>query len=50
MKKYIHQVLKKGIHGFAHINDPVYGCEKDRVVTTDEENPKIVPHRVKLIR
>ena len=24
-------------------NDPVYGCEKDRITTTDEENPKIVP-------
>ena len=42
-KKYIYRVLKKGIYGFAEINDPVYGCEKDRVVTTNEENPKIVP-------
>ena len=32
-------------YGFAHINDPVYGCEKDRVVTTDEENPEIVPQK-----
>ena len=23
----------------------MYGCEKDRVVTTDEENPKIVPQK-----
>ena len=45
MKKKICRVLKKGIYGFAHINDPVYGCEKDRVVTTDEENPKIVPQK-----
>ena len=44
MKK-IYRVLKKGIYGFAHINDPVYGCEKDRLVTTDEENPKIVPQK-----
>ena len=41
-KKKIYRVLKKGIYGFACINDPVYDCEKDRVVTTDEENPKIV--------
>ena len=46
MKKiYIYRVLKKGIYGFAHIKDPVYGCEKDRVVTTHEENPKIVPQK-----
>ena len=38
-------VLKKGIYGFPHINDPVYGCEKDLAVTTDEENPKIVPQK-----
>ena len=44
-EKKIYQVLKKGVYGFAHINDPVYGCEKDRVVTTDEENPKIVPQK-----
>ena len=35
-EKNICRVLKKGIYGFAHINDPVYGCEKDRVVTTDK--------------
>ena len=44
-EKKIYRVLKKGIYGFAHINDPVYGCEKDRVVTTDEGNPKIVPQK-----
>ena len=44
-KIYIYRVLKKGIYGSAHINDPVYGCEKDCVVTTDEENPKIVPQK-----
>ena len=44
-EKNIYRVLKKGIYGFAHINDPVYGYEKDRVVTTDEENPKIVPQK-----
>ena len=38
-KIYIYRVLKKSIYGFAHISDPVYGCEKDRVVTADEENP-----------
>ena len=27
------------------MNDPVYGCEKSRVVTTDEENPKIAPQQ-----
>ena len=32
-----------GIYEFAGINDPAYGCQKDRVFTTDEENPKIVP-------
>ena len=41
--KKIHRVLNKGIYGFAHIYDPVYGCEKDRV--KDEENPKIVPQK-----
>ena len=40
--KKIYRILKKGIYGFAHINDPVYRCEKDRVITTDEENPKII--------
>ena len=44
-EKKIYRVLKEGIYGFAHINDPVYGCEKDRVVTTDEGNPKIVPQK-----
>ena len=44
-EKKTYRVLKKGIYGFAHINDPVYGCEKDRVVTTNEENPKIVPQK-----
>ena len=42
---YIYRVLKKGIYGFAHIYDPVCGCEKDRVVTTDEGNPKIAPQK-----
>ena len=44
-EKKIYRVLKKGIYEFTHINDPVYGCEKDRVVTKDEENPKIVPRK-----
>ena len=44
-EKNIYRVLKKGIYGFAHISDPVYGCEKDRVITTDEGNPKIVPQK-----
>ena len=43
--KKLYRVLKEGIYGFSHINDPVYGCEKDRVVTTDEGNPKIVPKK-----
>ena len=30
------------IYEFTRINDPVCDCEKDAVVTTDEENPKIV--------
>ena len=42
-KKKLYWVLKKGIYEFVHINNPVYGCEKDLVVTTNEENPKIVP-------
>ena len=44
-EKKIHRVLNKGIYGFAHINYPVYSCEKDRVVTTDDENKKIVPQK-----
>ena len=44
-EKRIYRVLKKDIYGFAHISDLVYGCEKDRVVTTDEENLKIVPQK-----
>ena len=44
-EKKIYRVLKKGIYGFAHINDPVYGCEKYRVVTADEENQNIVPQK-----
>ena len=44
-EKNIYRVLKKGIYEFARINDPVYGCEKDRVFATDEENPKIVPQK-----
>ena len=44
-EKKIYRVLKKGIYGFAHISDPVYGCEKDRVITTDEGNSKIVPQK-----
>ena len=35
-EKKVYWVLKKGIYRFAHINYPVYGCEKDRIVTTDE--------------
>ena len=42
-KKY--WALKKVIYESACINDPVYGCEKVRVVTTDEENLKIVPQK-----
>ena len=45
MKKQVYRVLKKVVYEFARINDPVYGCEKDRVVTTDEENSKIVPQK-----
>ena len=45
MKKYIYQIRKKGIYEFAHINDSVYGCEKDCVVTANEENPKLVTQR-----
>ena len=41
-RKIIYRVLKKSIYEFARINNPVYGCEKDSVVATDEENPKIV--------
>ena len=44
-EKKIYRVLKKGVYGFAHISDPVYGCEKDRVIITDEGNPKIVPQK-----
>ena len=47
MKK-IWRVLKKGIYEFVRINDPVYGCEKGRVVTTDKENPKILPQKVEI--
>ena len=46
--KNIYLVLKKGIYEFARINDPVYSSEKALVVTTDEDNPKIVPQKVKL--
>ena len=42
-KKY--RILKKGTYEFVRMNDPVYGCEKDRVVTANEENPKIVPQK-----
>ena len=45
MKKYIYQIQKKGIYEFAHINDSVYGCKKDCVVTANEENPKLVTQR-----
>ena len=41
-RKIIYRVLKKSIYEFARISDPVYGCERDSVVATDEENPKIV--------
>ena len=44
-EKQIYRVLKKVICEFARINDPVYDCIKDRVVTTDEENPKIIPRK-----
>ena len=33
------------MYGFAHINDPVYGWKKDRVVIKDEEKPKIIPKK-----
>ena len=46
--KKIYQVLQRGTYEFACINDPVYGCEKDRVVTTDKENPKIIPQKVEI--
>ena len=39
MKK-IYRVLKNDLYEFAHIRDPVYGCEKDSVATTDEGNQK----------
>ena len=42
-KKY--RILKKGTYEFARMNDPVYGYEKDCVVTADEENPKAVPQK-----
>ena len=41
-RKIIYRVLKKSIYEFSRINDPVDGCEKDSVVATDKENPKIV--------
>ena len=44
-EKNIYWVLKKSIYEFTHINYPVYSCEKDRVITTDEGNPKIVPQK-----
>ena len=47
-RKNMYLVLKKGIYEFARIKDPVYSSEKDRVVTADEENPEIVPQKVKL--
>ena len=40
-----HHVLNKDIYGFAPINYPVYGFEKDRVVTADDENQKVVPQK-----
>ena len=43
--KKVYRVLKKVVYEFVRINDPVYGCEKDRVVTIDEENSKIVPQK-----
>ena len=48
--KKIYRVLKKVVYEFACINDPVYGCEKDRVVATDEENSKIVPQKGEIDR
>ena len=44
-EKKSYRVLKKGIYGFVHINNPVYGWEKDWFVTIDKENPKIVPQK-----
>ena len=44
-RKKICWVLKKGVYEFARISDPVYGCEKDRFVTRDEENKKVVPQK-----
>ena len=43
--KKIYRLLKRDKYGFAHINDPVYGWEKDRVVIKDEEKPKIIPKK-----
>ena len=43
--KKIYRVPKKGLYEFPHINDPVYGCEKDGVVTTDEEKPKKITQK-----
>ena len=43
--KEIYRVPKKGLYEFAHINDPVYGCGKDGVATTDEENPKKITQK-----
>ena len=37
MSTYCEQRWRKGIYEFARIKDPIYGCEKHRVVTTDEE-------------
>ena len=35
----------KKVYEYARINNSVYGCGKDCVVTTDEENSKIVPQK-----
>ena len=35
----------KKVYEYARINNSVYGCGKDCVVTTDEEDPKIVPQK-----
>ena len=44
-EKNIYRVLKKSLHRIAHINDPVYACEKDCVVTTDEQDPKTITQK-----
>ena len=49
MKK-IYRVLKNDLYEFAHIRDPVYCCEKDSVVTTDEGNQKKKQNKTKKLK